>query len=79
MARLEARSGAEPRSVGTVDAARAVEYIRNFASTWAKAMPPTRATLIQAVYEEVRVWGEEFVSVRLADDAYAHGLALGLP
>ena len=57
-------------------ATRAVEYIRNFAAAWAKAKPPTRAMLVQAVYEGVTVRGEEFVSVRLTAEAYAHGLAL---
>jgi hypothetical protein len=67
----------QPRRVA--DATRAVEYIRNFAGSWAKAKPPTRATMIQSVYEEVIVRGEEFVSVRLTPEAYAHGLALALP
>jgi hypothetical protein len=43
-----------------------VEYIRTFAASWAKARPPTRATIIQSVYEEIVVRGEEFVSVRHA-------------
>ncbi len=75
----EAESAAGPPTQGAVDAARAVEYIRNFAAAWAKAKPPTRATLVQAVYEGVTVRGEEFVSVRLTAEAYAHGLALALP
>jgi len=52
---------------------------RTFAASWAKAKPPTRATMIQSVYEEIVVRGEEFVSVRLTPEAYAHGLALALP
>lgn len=52
---------------------------RAAASAWAKAKPPTRATLVQAVYEGVTVRGEEFVSVRLTAEAYAHALALALP
>ncbi len=63
----------------SIDAGTAVEYIRTFAASWAKAKPPTRATMIQSVYEEIVVRGEEFVSVRLTPEAYAHGLALALP
>ncbi len=63
----------------TVDGAKAIERIQNFAVSWAKAKPPTRAALIQSVYEEVVVRGEEFVTVRLTPEAYAHGLALALP
>ena len=62
-----------------VDPAKAVEYIRNFAACWAKAKAPTRATMIQSLYGEIIVRGEEFVSVRLSPEAYAHGLALALP
>ena len=47
----EAASALEPRTNRPVDAARAIEYIQNFASAWAKAKPPTRATMMQAVYE----------------------------
>ncbi len=35
--------------------------------------------MIQSLYQEVVVRGEEFVSVRLTPEAYAHGLALALP
>jgi hypothetical protein len=63
----------------SVDSAKAIEYIRNLAASWAKAKPPTRATLIQSVYEEVVVRGEAFVKVRLTPEAYAHGLARALP
>ena len=35
--------------------------------------------MMQAVYESVTVRGEEFVSVRLTDEAYAHGFAVALP
>ena len=69
----------DPRSRRATDAAKAVEYIRNFAASWAKAKPPTRATMVQSLYEEIVVRGEEFVSVRLTPEAYAHGLALALP
>ena len=49
-----------------VDSAKAVEYIRNFAASWAKAKAPTRAAMIESLYGELIVRGE----------AYAHGLAL---
>jgi hypothetical protein len=58
---------------------KAIDYIRNFASSWAKAKPPTKAMMVQSLYEEIVVRGAEFVSVRLAPEAYAHGLALALP
>jgi hypothetical protein len=61
------------------EGAKAVEYIRNFAASWTKAKPPTRAAMIQSLYQEIVVRGEEFVSVRLTPEAYAHGLALALP
>ena len=35
--------------------------------------------MIQSVHEEIVVRGEEFLSVRLTPEAYAHGLALALP
>lgn len=35
--------------------------------------------MIQSLYEEIVVRGDEFVSVRLSPEAYAHGLALALP
>jgi DNA invertase Pin-like site-specific DNA recombinase len=75
----EAAADMERATLPPVDAARALDYIRNFAAAWAKAKPPTRATMMQAVYESVTVRGEEFVSVRLTDEAYAHGLAFALP
>lgn len=75
----EAASALEPPTNRPVDAVRAVDYIRNFASAWAKAKPPTRATMMQAVYEGVTVRGEEFISVRLTAEAYAHGFAFALP
>ena len=75
----EAMTPVEPRARDTIDAARALDYIRNFAAAWAKAKPPTRATMLQAVYQSVTVRGDEFVSVRLTDDAYAHGFAVALP
>jgi hypothetical protein len=63
----------------SVDAAKAMDYIRNFASSWAKAKPPTKATMIQSLCEEIIVGGAKFASVRLTPEAYAHGLALALP
>ena len=62
-----------------ISATEAVDYIRKFAATWAKAKPASRAALVQSVYEEIVVRGEEFVKVRLTEDAYAHGFALALP
>ena len=62
-----------------ISATEAVDYIRKFAATWAKAKPASRAALVQSVYEEIVVRGEEFVKVRLTQDAYAHGFALALP
>jgi hypothetical protein len=38
-----------------------------------------KTTLTQSVYAEIIVRGEEFVSVRLAPEAYAHSLAEALP
>jgi hypothetical protein len=64
---------------GSVDGTKAIDYIRNFASSWAKAKPPTRATMIQSLYDEIVVRGDEFVSVRLSPEAYAHGLAVAFP
>ena len=62
-----------------ISATEAVDYIRQFAATWAKAKPASRAALVQSVYEEIVVRGEQFVKVRLTQDAYAHGFALALP
>jgi len=62
-----------------VDSAKAVEYIRNFAASWAKANAPTTATMIQSLYGEIVVRAEEFVSVRLSPEAFAYGLSLALP
>jgi hypothetical protein len=45
----------------------------------AKAKPPTKAMMVQSLYEEIVVRGAEFVSVRLTPEAYVHGLALALP
>ena len=59
--------------------ATAIAYVRNFAASWAKARPQTRASLIRSVYAEIVVRGEDFVSVRLTDEAYAHGLAAAMP
>jgi hypothetical protein len=41
----EARIVKPSPSRRTVDAAKAMDYIRNFAASWAKAKPPTRATM----------------------------------
>ncbi|HEX5148416.1 MAG TPA: hypothetical protein VFW02_04995, partial [Candidatus Limnocylindrales bacterium] len=55
----------DPRPRRAADGAKAVEYVRNVAASWAKAKPPTRAAMIQSLYQEIVVRGEEFVSVRL--------------
>ena len=62
----------------SLDAAKAMASIRNFASCWTKAKPATKATMVQSPYEDLVVRGSEFVSVRLTPEAYAHGLALAL-
>jgi hypothetical protein len=75
----EARVEGGGPSLRSIDAAKAMDYIRGFASSWARAKPATRATLVQSVYEEIVVRGSEFVSARPTPEAYAHGLALALP
>jgi hypothetical protein len=80
--RLSEGGGSDRRgrvSRRSLDAATAMAYIRNFASSWAKAKPATKATMVRLLYEEVVVRGSEFVSVRLTPEAYAHGLALAPP
>jgi hypothetical protein len=81
MARLRTEAAAESDAVAArpIDVDRAMDYIRNFAASWAKAQPQTKSTLIQSVYAEIVVRGDEFVSVRLTPEAYAHGLAVALP
>jgi DNA invertase Pin-like site-specific DNA recombinase len=81
MARLRTEAAAESDAVAArpVDVDRAMDYIRNFAASWAKAQPQTRTALIQSVYAEIVVRGEKFVSVRLTPEASAHGLAVALP
>ena len=69
--------GGEVRRI--VDGPKAIDCIRNLAVSWAKAKPPTRATMIQSPYEEIVVRGEESLRVRLSPEAHAHGLALALP
>jgi hypothetical protein len=75
----EAAAGGRTRHGASVDPVSALAYVRNFTASWANARPQTRASLIKAVYAEIVVRGEEFVSVRLTDEAYAHGLAAALP
>ena len=75
----EAVQAAKPQTGQAVDAARVLDYIRNFAAAWSRAKPTTRATMMQSIYESVTVRGDQFVSVRLTDEAYAHGLAVALP
>jgi hypothetical protein len=75
----EARIDDAGPSRRSVDAAKAMDYVRTFASSWAKAKAPTRTTMIQSIYEGIVVRGAEFVIVRLTPEAYTHGLALALP
>jgi hypothetical protein len=81
MRRLEEeRAGVDemlPSGTG-ISATEAADYIRMFAATWATAKPASRVALVQPVYEEIVVRGEEFVKVRLTQGAYAHGFALAL-
>ena len=75
----EAVQAAKPQTGQAVDAARALDYIRNFAAAWSRAKPTTRATMMQSIYESVTVRGDQFVRVRLTEEAYANGLAVALP
>ncbi len=81
MGRLRTEAAAEGDAIAArpVDVDRAMDYIRDFAASWAKAQPPTKTALIQSVYAQIVVRGAEFVSVRLTPEAYAHGLAVALP
>jgi hypothetical protein len=77
--RNEEEAALADRSQRGVDGAKAVEHIRNFAASWAKAKPPTKAMMIQSIFEEIVVRRAGFVSVWLTPEATAHGLALALP
>ena len=48
----EARIGDGGLRQGRVDATKAMDHIRNFASSWAKAKAATKATMVQSLYEE---------------------------
>jgi len=67
------------RPVGVYDPGAALAKIRGFKQTWDTAPEPARAAMLQAVYDEVVVEGEEFAYVTLTPDAYACGMALALP
>jgi hypothetical protein len=45
----------DPRPRTAADGANAVEYIRNFAASWAKAKPPTKAGMIHSLCQEIIV------------------------
>jgi DNA invertase Pin-like site-specific DNA recombinase len=62
-----------------VEPHQAVAWLEDLAALWRAANEEERAELVGAIYEEVVVRGEEFVSVRLTPTAYAHGLALAMP
>ena len=63
-----------------VVAARAIDWLRVLAETWASAdVPEAKAELLHAIYERIVVAGRRIVSVRLTPAAYANGLALALP
>jgi hypothetical protein len=63
-----------------VPADRAVAWLRALGETWQHAdVPQAKADLLHAIYERIVVAGPTFVSVRLTQAAYAHGLALALP
>lgn len=81
MGRLRTEAAAEGDAISArpVDVDRAMDYIRNFAVSWARAQPQAKTALIQSVYAQIVVRGAEFVSVRLTPEAYAHGLAAALP
>jgi hypothetical protein len=77
--RAEAEAPAVHIAARPVDPERAMAYIRSSVASWEKAQPKTRAALIQPVEAEIVFRGEEFISVRLTPEAYAHGLAVAVP
>ena len=81
MAKLRTEAAAEAGAViaQPVDLAQALAYIRQFAASWAIAKSKSRAHLMQSVYAEVLVRGEEFLRISLTPDAYRYGLAAVLP
>lgn len=63
---------------GTITAeglARAAERFDDLARLWVAATPGERASIAQALFEEVRVRDGRVVSVRLADPTFAHRFA----
>lgn len=53
----QSRSDSVIAAIAEITAAKAIAYIRNFASSWAKAKPPTKAMMVQSLYEEIVVRG----------------------
>ena len=77
--REEERLASVRRPAGVYDPEAAVAKIRDFKGSWDAAAEPARAAMLQSVYDEVVVEGEEFAYVTLTPDAYACGMALALP
>ncbi len=75
----EAAAAPRPRVGSAVTEAAAIAYIRQFAISWASARPQSRASLLRTIYREIVVRGDEFISIFLTDEAYAHGLAAAMP
>lgn len=71
----EARHATAP----SVDADRAVAWLRDLAALWKRATPEEQAELIRAIYARIEIAGRRFVAVTLTPDAYAHGLPAALP
>ena len=81
MRRLKEEAAAAPRpKVGlAVTEAAAIVDIRQFAISWASARPQSRVSLLRTIYREIVVRGDEFISIFLTDEAYAHGLGAAMP
>ena len=77
--REEERLATVRPAVGRYEPEVAIAKIRGFKSSWEAASESGRAAMVQAVYDEVVVEGEEFAYVQLTPDAYACGMALALP
>jgi hypothetical protein len=77
--REEERLATVRPAVGRYEPEMAIAKIRGFKSSWEAASESGRAAMVQAVYDEVVVEGEEFAYVQLTPDAYACGMALALP
>jgi len=63
-----------------VPAERAVAWLRSIGDAIQHAdVPAERAEVVHAVYDRIVVAGRTFVSARLSEAAYRHGLTLALP